>query len=195
MIRPWQWFGAVLALAAPVQAQVELSIGFTALERMLAQEVFTQDGRRYLRGAKDNRCNFAYLENPGVGADNGRLRMTARFTGRTALDVFGKCVGLGDAFGVTITAVPQYRDGFVGLREVAVAAHGRETFYSRRVAAALRRSLERDFRYPVAEEVRRMVEGSSSPAYCRQLGRFNVTAIRVAPDALVLTLDLALSVR
>lgn len=186
---------AAVWLAAPARAEVELSVHFTALKRMLADEVFTQDGRRYVRGTKDNRCNFAYLENPDLGADNGRLRVKARFTGRTALDVFGKCVGLGDAFDVRITGTPQYRDGFIGLRDVSVDAGGRDSFYIRRVSAALKRSLERDFRYPAAEEARRVFEASSSPAYRRQLGRFNVTAIRVAPDALILTLDFALSVR
>jgi len=193
--RSLQWLLAAIALAAPLGAEVELSIHFTALKRLLAEQVFTQDGRRYVRGTKDNRCNFAYLENPDVGADNGRLRMTARFSGRTALDVFGRCVGLGDAFEVNITATPQYRDGFIGLKDVAASGNGRDGFYIRRVCASLKRSLERDFRYPAAEEARRVVEESSRPAYRRDLGRFNVTAIRVAPDALVLTLDFALSVR
>jgi hypothetical protein len=182
-------------LTAPARAEVELSVHFTALKRMLADAVFTQEGRRYVRGTKDNRCNFAYLENPDLEAGDGRLRVKARFTGRTALDVFGRCVGLGDAFDVRITGTPQYRDGFIGLRDVSVDPSGRDSFYIRRVSAALKRSLERDFRYPAAEEARRAFEASSSPAYRRQLGRFNVTAIRVASDALVLTLDFALSVR
>ena len=35
-------------------------------------QVFTEDGRRYVKGSKDKRCNFAYLENPRIGAANGR---------------------------------------------------------------------------------------------------------------------------
>ena len=169
---------AAVWLAAPARAEVELSVHFTALRRMLADQVFTQDGRRYVRGTKDNRCNFAYLENPDLEADNGRLRVKARFTGRTAWDVFGRCVGLGDAFDVRITGTPQYRDGFIGLRDVSVDPCGRDGYYIRHVSAALKKSLERDFRYSAAEEARRVFEADSSPAYRRQLGRFNVIAIK-----------------
>jgi hypothetical protein len=186
---------AAVWLAAPASAEVELMVHFTALKRVLADEMFTQDGRRYVRGTKDNRCNYAYLENPNLEADNGRLRVKARFSGRTAWDVFGRCVGLGDAFDVRITGTPQYRDGFIGLRDVSVDPGGRDSYYIRRVSAALKRSLERDLRYPAAEEARRVFAASSSPASRRQLGCFNVIAIRVTPDALVLTLDFALSVR
>ena len=37
--------------------------------------------------------------------ENGRLILQARFTGRSALNVFGQCVGLGDSFDVHITAL------------------------------------------------------------------------------------------
>jgi hypothetical protein len=187
------WCFAVAA--APLAAEVELSIHFSALQRILAEEVFTQDGRRYVKGTKETRCNFAYLEHPGIGADGGRLRVRARFSGRSALDVFGKCVGLGDAFDVNITGTPHYQDGFIGLKDVVVDGSGRDGFYIRRVCAALKRSLERDFRYPAAGEARRVIEASSSPSYRRQVERFHVSAIRVAPEALILTLDFALSVR
>ena len=181
-------------LAAHLRAEVELSIHFSALKRMLAEEVFTQDGRRYVKGTKDTRCSFAYLENPEIGADNGRLRMKARFTGRSALDLLGRCVGLGDAFDATIVGTPQYRDGYIGLKDVAVDGSGRSSYYIRRVCAALKRTLERDIRYSAVADAKRFFEASSSPTYPRQLDRFTVTAIRVAPEALILTLDFALSV-
>lgn len=181
-------------LAAPLYSQVELLIHFGALKRALAEEIFTQDGRRYVKGTKDTRCNFAYLENPEVGGGNGRLRVKARFTGRSALDVFGKCVGLGDAFDLNLLATPYYRDGYIALKDIQADGSGRDGFYIRRVCTAMKRSLERDFRYPAAAEARRVIESSSTPSYRRELGRFSVTAIRVVPEGLVLTLDFALSV-
>jgi hypothetical protein len=87
-------------------AGAELAIHFTAIQKILAQLVFTQDGRKYLRGAPTARCNYAYLENPVVGGDGGVLKVNARFSGRSALDVFGKCIGLGDSFEASITALP-----------------------------------------------------------------------------------------
>ncbi len=187
--------GAAILLAAPLRAEVDLLIHFSALKRTLAEEVFTQDGRRYVKGTKDSRCNFAYLENPEVGGNNGRLRVRARFTGRSALDVFGQCVGLGDAFDLNLLATPYYSNGYIALKDLQVDGSGRNGFYIRHVCAAMKRSFEREFRYPAAAEARRVIEGSSTSSYRRELGRFNVTAIRVVSEGLLLTLDFALAVR
>src|SRR5436190_8154537 len=82
----------------PAAAAVEMHIQFGALERMLTEQVFTQEGRRYVRGGKSTRCNFAYLEKPQVHGEGGRLSIRAKFTGRSALNMLGQCVGMGDAF-------------------------------------------------------------------------------------------------
>src|SRR5271165_3390695 len=112
-MRPASRLVGILLMAAcpqPVRA-VELHLQFGALERMIAEAVFTQDGRRYVYHDKSNKCNFAYLEKPQIQGAGGRLRIRAKFTGRSALNVIGQCVGLGDAFMVVVTAVPQYRNG------------------------------------------------------------------------------------
>src|SRR3954447_3708957 len=106
-----------VAIATSASA-VDIRIQFGALERMLAEQVFTQEGRRYVRGTKTDRCNFAYLEKPEVRGESGRLRMKAHFTGRSALNLVGQCVGMGDAFDAVITAAPVYKSGAVGLQEV-----------------------------------------------------------------------------
>ena len=135
----------LVALLLPWCARaVELHLQFGALERMLADQLFTQEGRRYVRGSKTARCNFAYLESPRVQSSAGRLVIHARFTGRSAANLLGQCVGLGDAFDLTITAAPQYRDGNIGLREVRVAGDSRTGFYIRRVCNVMAASLEHD---------------------------------------------------
>src|SRR5215831_12277097 len=113
----------LLALAANAAA-VELHIQFAALERMLSEQVFTQQGRRYVHGNKDNKCNFAYLEKPEVRGENGRLRMKARFSGRSTVNLAGLCVGMGDAFDVVILALPIYKGGNVMLQDVKVSSDG-----------------------------------------------------------------------
>ena len=74
---------------------MELHIQFGALERMLTEQVFSQEGRRYVHGSKTNKCNFAYLEKPQVRGEGGRLRIKARFTGRSALNFVGPVRGPG----------------------------------------------------------------------------------------------------
>jgi hypothetical protein len=183
-------------LGAGAAGAVELQIQFGALERMLAEQVFTQDGRRYVHGSQTNKCNFAYLEKPRISEQAGRLRIRARFTGRSALNVFGQCVGLGDAFEVVILARPRYQGGNIGLADVVASGDGKTGYYIRLVTTALQTSLARDFRYPLAETARKALEDSSSqPAYHRDLRNFNVAEVRVSGEALVLVLDFVLTVK
>ncbi len=174
----------------------EVHLRFEALQRMLADQMFTDDGRRYVRGNRADKCNYAWLEKPVVSGSGGRLLIRARFTGRSSVDLFGRCVGLGDSFDLSITATPFYADGYVGLKDVKAAPEGRGGFYAWRVCSALSGSLQREFRYPLASEAKRGLEDpGAQPLYPRQLQRFHVTAIRVTADALVLDVDFAIVVR
>jgi hypothetical protein len=185
----------VLVAAVPAGA-VELHIEFGALERMIAKQVFTEDGRKYVHGNAKTRCNFRYLEHPQIQGSDGLLRIRAKFTGRSALNMLGQCVGVGNAFTVIITARPQYRDGNVGLANVTVAGEDRTGFYIRRVCAALSSSLARDFRYPLAAEAQKALEDpDKQPDYRRELRHFRVPDIRITSDALVLAVEFELTVR
>ena len=188
---------AILLFAfAANSAAVELQIRFAALERMLSEQVFTQEGRRYVRGSKEDKCNFAYLERPQVRGENGRLRMNARFSGRSALNFAGQCVGLGDAFDVVILALPVYKDGAVGLQDVKVSSGNKTGFYIRRVCSAMEASLARGFRYALERDAQAMlVNPSLQPNYPREVRRFNVSDIQVTTDALVLQVDFQLTVK
>ena len=145
---------------------------------------------------KSSKCNFAYLEKPQIQGADGRLRIRAKFTGRSALNVVGQCVGLGDAFMVVVTATPRYRDGNIVLQGVVAASEGKTGIYIRRVCGILGASLERDFKYPLAAEARRILQDSSGqPNYQRELRDFQVPDIRVTGDALVIQADFALVVK
>jgi hypothetical protein len=186
----------LLLLAMQPAQGVELHLQFGALERMIAETVFTQDGRRYVYHDKSNKCSFAYLEKPQIQGADGHIRIRAKFTGRSALNVVGQCVGLGDAFVVVVTATPQYRDGNIVLHDVVATSDGKTGIYIRRVCTILGASLERDFKYPLAAEAHRILEDSTSqPAYKRELKDFQVPAIRVTNDALVIQADFALIVK
>jgi hypothetical protein len=175
---------------------VELHLEFAALERMVAEAVFTQDGRRYVYHDKSDKCNFAYLEKPQIRGVDGRLRIRAKFTGRSALNFIGQCVGMGDAFEVAVTATPQYRDGNVVLQHVVATSEDKTGIYIRRVCSVLGASLERDFKYPLAAETRKILEDSSvQPNFKRQVRDFQVPAIRVTNDDLVIEADFALIVK
>jgi hypothetical protein len=186
----------LVVLGVPPARAVQLHLQYGALERMVAEAVFTQDGRRYVHNDKTNKCNFAYLEKPQIRGVDGRLRIRARFTGRSALNVIGQCVGLGDAFEVVILATPQFRDGNIVLTGVTAASDGKTGFYIRKVCSILGTSLQRDFKYPLSAEARRILEDTTGqPGYKREVRDFQVSGIRVTDDALVIDADFALIVK
>ena len=172
----------------------DLEIRYTALERMIAEQMFTQEGRRYVKGNANTKCQFAYLESPSLGSEDERLRVTARFSGRSALDMFGTCVGLGDSFDLTLTAAPASKDGAIVLQNVKVSTL-RDSYYIRRVRAALEQSFSKEFKIEVKEQARKILEQSGNSAYGREMAGFDLNGVRVAKDALVLVVEFKLIVK
>ena len=184
----------MVALAALASA-TEIRLSFGVLERLLAQQLFTEEGRKYVKGNKSARCNFAYLEHPKIWGKDGRLSIQARFTGKAAIDLMGRCMGTGDAFDLTVTGVPYFLDGNVAFKDVAIAT-SRDGFYIRRVKVALRDTLSKEFKYNIATDAKRLMEQPDpGQPYQRKLMRFDVSSIQVANDALVLAVDFVLAVQ
>ena len=187
--------GLILLLVAATASATELRLSFAVLERLLAQQIFTDDGRRYVHGNKSNKCNFAYLEHPKIWGKDGRLSIKARFTGRAAFDVMGRCMGTGDAFDLTVNGVPYYDKGNVSFKDVSIETN-KDGFYIRRVKLALKDTLSKEFKYNVSSDAKRLMEQQDpGQPYQRKLIRFEVASIQVAPDSLVLNVDFVLSVQ
>ncbi len=185
----------MLLLAASAQA-TEIQLSYAVLERMIAQQVFTEDGRKYVQGSKATKCTFAYLENPKISAAGGRVVIKAKFTGRSAIDMFGRCVGLGDAFNLTVVGLPYYDRGRIAFKDIEVTTD-RDGFYIRRVRQALIQSLSKQFDYKIQDDARKLLEQQSepNPMYKRQMAKFDVTRIDASDRALILTVDFILAVQ
>ena len=192
-------WAVLLLLAASPACATELELRYAAMERIIADQLFSQDGRLYVRGGKTTKCVYAYLESPRVGSTGGRLRVSARFSGRTALDMFGRCVGLGDSFDFTLIASPVVRNGALALTKVNISTP-RDSYYIRRVRQALVGSFSKTFKIEVRDQARRLVEqpplaADAKPLYQRELARFDLTDVRAQSDALVLVIDFRLVVK
>ncbi len=187
----------ILAAAGANARATEIQLSYAALERLISQQVFTDDGRKYVRGAKETKCAFAYLENPKISGSGEQVAIKAKFTGRSAIDMFGHCVGLGDAFDLTVFGVPYYDKGRVSFKNIAVET-SRDSFYIRRVRQALMQSLSKQFEYNIQTDAKRLLEQASpdpKALFQREMVRFDVTQIRATPSALVLTVDFVLAVK
>jgi len=188
-------FVALIALATQAFS-ADLEIRYSALERMVAAQMFTQEGRRYVRGNRTAKCQYAYLEAPKLSAANGRLQVTARFSGSSALDLFSRCVGMGDSFNLTVSALPVPRKGAIGFEDAQVSTP-KDSYYIRRVRTAMSQSFDKDFKIDIRDQARRLLEqpASPTPTYQQELKDLDLTGIRVTPDALVLVVDFKLVVK
>jgi len=188
-------FVVVLIALAAQAFPADLEIRYSALERMVAAQMFTQDGRRYVRGDKAAKCQYAYLEAPKLSAAGERLQVTARFSGSSAMDLFSRCVGMGDSFNVTITAVPVPRKGAIAFQDTQVST-AKDSYYIRRVRTAMMRTFDQDFKIEIRDQARRLLEQPTTGAlYQQELKDLDLNAIRVTPDALVLVVDFKLVVK
>jgi hypothetical protein len=187
---------ALILLAAPAipARSAELELRFTALERILAEQVFTQDGRHYVRGNRSSRCQFAYLEKPHLDSDGARLRVAARFSGRSAIDVLGGCVGLGDSFDLVMTASPVVRAGAVALDDVKITTT-RDSYYIRRVRAALSRSISKELKIEIRDQARKILEQPGGGSLQAELAAFDLNEIRIKSDALVLVIEFRMVIK
>ena len=198
MMRPAAWFLLTLCLARPaLPANLELRYG--ALERLIAEQLFTEEGRRYVKGDAKAHCQYAYLEAPHISSNansqDGRLKISAKFSGRSAMNVFGKCMGMGDSFDLTILASPVVRKGAIGMDNVQVTTV-KDSYYIRRVREGVRLSFAKDFTIDVRDQARKLLEQPRpSASFQQELADFSLNGIRATGDSLVLEVEFKLVVK
>jgi hypothetical protein len=185
----------LLAIQPLRAAGVELQIQYSAIQRALAQQVFPGDGRMYVKGTPETKCNYAYLEHPTVGGLEGHIEIKAKFSGRNATSFFGHCLGLGDTFDLRIVAIPMFDKGMIRLQSVEVETL-KDTYYSKRVRESIQENLAKKFEYNVTEEARKLLERKlPGETFQQQLKNFQVAAIRATAEALILQLEFTLIVK
>lgn len=118
--------GVVLVAAAAWSADSMLVIENTAIEKKLREQFFTDKGRFWLNNA--DVCNQSWLESPKVTAAAGRLRIGVLFNGRVGAQVGGQCVGGSDAFNVTASGKPFFRDGRLGVEDIRIDSLSKEMY-------------------------------------------------------------------
>ena len=169
---------------------IEMEIRFPLLERQLAQQLFTQDGKRYVKGTPQTRCSFAYLAEPHFSSRDGKLLIRAKFTGKSSVDLFGRCVGFGDSFEFEILSDLTTKAGTLLLSQPTVKILSRDTYYSRQVLKALQSSIGDAIRYPIRDEMRKLLAtGSASSPYKVTIPKLEIRSIQILADALLIDLD------
>ena len=112
--------------AAAWPADSTLVIESTAIEKKLREQFFTDKGRFWINNA--DACNQSWLESPKVTASAGRLRIGVFFSGRVGASVGGQCMGGADAFSVTASGKPFFRDGRLGVEDIRIDSISKEIY-------------------------------------------------------------------
>ena len=83
----------------------------------------------------------------------------------------------------------------MALNDVSVSSNGRDGVYIRRVCAAIRVSMARDFQYPLVSEAKKILEAKRDPLFDQELRKFTVNGIWVTNEAVVFSYDLVLAIK
>jgi hypothetical protein len=177
--------------AAAWSADSTLVIENTAIEKKLREQFFTDKGRYWLNNV--DTCNQSWLESPKVTASAGRLRIGVFFSGRVGASVGGQCRGGADAFNVTASGKPFFRDGRLGVEDIRIDSISKEIYrpllqpvFSSMVPKALDVNLK--------ETVVALMAGRTAP-YEVQINELIATEVTADADRVNVKLQFDLRVR
>lgn len=180
--------GAVAA-AGPLS---ELTIHHTAIQKMLMEELFIDDGRYHL--LPTTACQYAYVDSPVVTLSQGRVRIKARVSGKISMEVGDQCVGTrSDVVQVAVSAKPTFSGEKLVLTDIRVdeiSNEGYRVLLQQFLASAIPRAVEIDVR----EGLQRILADRQS-TYDVVVDRLSVTDITAENNRLHARLTFGLTAR
>ena len=102
----------VTAFAA---AASDLSLGPASIQKIVAEQLFNQQGRWYL---VDNGPCYAFFDHPKTRLTDGRLILNAHLSARIGLQIGDNCAGTDLASNVTISARPVGKGSSLTLEDI-----------------------------------------------------------------------------
>jgi hypothetical protein len=104
-------------------------------------------------------------------------------------------MGMGDSFDLTIQASPVARKGIIVMDDVHVTTV-KDSYYIRRVRQALTDSFAKEFKIDIRDQAKALLEQPrDNSLYQQELTGFDLSDVRVTPDALVLVVEFKLVVK
>ncbi|HYS13259.1 MAG TPA: hypothetical protein VEN28_08105 [Burkholderiaceae bacterium] len=180
---------ALVLLACTPARGAEIVLERTAVDRLVRQSLFTDQGRYYLqRGA----C-YAYLDEPAVTLTGGRLVLNANLTSFLGVMVGVQCIGVPLNSKVTLSGKPAQQGGTVRLADLRIdniTDQATRALVQSVVMQRFPQAVEID----VASAVRSMLKQPNIP-YTSDLERLDITAVSAEGDRLGVTFDFKLTAK
>jgi hypothetical protein len=93
----------------------DLSLGPNSIQKIVAEQLFNQEGRWYL---VDNGPCYAYFDHPKTHLTEGRLILNAHLSARLGVQLGDNCAGTDLASNVTISARPVGKGSSLTLEDI-----------------------------------------------------------------------------
>jgi hypothetical protein len=178
---------AWIALAASAgAAAAEIVLEHSAVDKLLAQTLFTNNGRHDLMKGP---C-AAYLDRPSVVIEAGRIRIRSHLTARVGVVDGRSCVGLAIASWTLVSGRPVARGASVVLTDLRIDQvddPNLRLFVESGLLAALPRAIELDMR----QAVRGMLHNNSGQ-FQAEVDTLTIESVVAADDKLTIRFDFRL---
>jgi hypothetical protein len=189
---PARFAFAFCLLAAPGAAG-EITLSYPAVERAVWATMLSQQGRYYMEGGPGDTCRYAFVQEPKVSAEAGRLAVSFLFSGRAGATVAGRCVGPGDTLRITASGAPTYEAGEIRLAGLQLTAA--DSAYFKLVAPVIQAALEKRLSYPLRSDLEHGLAAASAGGPFRlKLSALDVRGLRAETDRLVVSYDASLAI-
>ena len=191
MNRTFRWLAlcACLLAGAGGARAAEIILELPAMDKLVAQALFTNGGRYDLMKGP---C-FAYLAQPSVAVQNGRVRIRSHLTSRLGVVAAGSCVGVSFASWTEVSGKPVSRGGSVVLGDIRIDKvddPNVRLLLESGLVPALPRVIELD----VLKAVRGMLQDSGGQ-FQATVDAFTISAVTAADDKLSVRFDFTLIAR
>jgi hypothetical protein len=108
-------FAVLSTLTAVGAAASDLSLGPASIQKIVAEQLFNQNGRWYL---VDNGPCYAYFDHPKTQLTEGRLILNAHLSARLGIQIGDNCAGTAMASNVTLSARPVGKGSSLTLEDI-----------------------------------------------------------------------------
>jgi hypothetical protein len=167
----------------------EIVLERTAVDRLVRQSLFTDQGRYYLQRGQ---C-YAYLHDPVVSLAGGRVVLNANLTSYLGVMVGTQCVGVPLSSKVVLSGKPVQQGGIVRLADLSIdniSDQATRALVQQVVLPRFPQAVEID----VAAALRSMLKQPNIP-YTSDLERLDISNISAEGDRLGVTFDFKLNAK
>lgn len=98
---------------------VGIRISPEALERTLHKQLFTADGRYYIKGKPDSAC-YVYAEDPKVTFHDDRVWVHLKTHSKLGTSIRGACLGVSLSAEADVSLAPDAEGETIGFRDVRI---------------------------------------------------------------------------